>query len=141
MIIHRIEEFKRGWLIGNFEPSLLRTEEFEVAVLIHEAGKNHPTHFHKIATEYNMVISGEMSVNGHLLVPGDVFIIQPWELSETEFFTDCKVLCVKVPSVPGDKYEVMMTPPSGIQLTPEQKLKYRSARAASELKSELDRMI
>jgi hypothetical protein len=37
---------------------------------------------------------------------GDIFIIEPLEVAVPTFHEDCKVLCVKVPSLPNDKYEV-----------------------------------
>jgi len=32
MRIEKLENFKWGWIIGNFEPVLLKTELFEIAV-------------------------------------------------------------------------------------------------------------
>ena len=106
MIIKRIEDFYRGWLIGDFEPSLIRTKDFEVGVLTHKKGEYWPKHYHKLADEYNVLLEGKMSVNGQNLNKGDVFIIEKNEVSEPVFLEDCTVLVIKVPSVIGDKYEV-----------------------------------
>jgi len=102
----RIEDFVRGWFIGNFEPSILKTPDFEVGVLEHHKGEQWPAHYQKIATEYNVLLSGSLSINDQLISVGDVFIIEPMEVAVPTFHEDCRVLCVKVPSLPNDKYEV-----------------------------------
>ena len=103
---HKLSEFYRGWLIGNFEPTLLKTEQFEVGLLNHPKGEKWDAHFHAIATEYNVLIKGKMTLNGELLSEGDVFVIEPNEIADPEFLEDCLILCVKSPSIPGDKYKV-----------------------------------
>lgn len=106
MKIANIVDFYRGWFIGNFEPSILKTEDFEVGLLIHKKDEYWAPHYHNVATEYNLLIEGEMEINGRAFVPGDIFIIEKGEVAEPKFYTDCKVLVIKVPSVNGDKYVV-----------------------------------
>lgn len=106
MIIKRIEDFTRGWLIGDFEPSLIRTKDFEVGILTHKKDEVWPKHYHKLADEYNVLVKGKMNVNGVELNTGDVFVIEKNEVSEPKFLEDCTVLVIKIPSVMGDKYEV-----------------------------------
>lgn len=103
---HNLNEFWRGWFIGNFEPAVLKTEQFEVAVLTHTKDEKWPAHYHKVGTEYNVLLQGKMIVNGQEILPWEVFIFEPGEIADPKFLEDCKVLCVKVPSVPGDKYQV-----------------------------------
>lgn len=102
-----IKDMIRGWFIGNFEPTVLKTESFEVGLLSHKKQEQWPEHVHKIATEYNVLLKGSMAVNGTEIKEGEIFIIEPGESSRPEFFEDCKVLCIKVPSVIGDKYETI----------------------------------
>lgn len=104
MKIYKLNDMVRGWFIGNFEPSVLRTEGFEVGVLIHKKNEDWAGHYHKIATEYNVLLSGKMSINGIMIEEGDIFVIEPNQSAFPVFMEDCKVLCVKVPSVIGDKY-------------------------------------
>jgi quercetin dioxygenase-like cupin family protein len=106
VIIKRLEDFTRGWLIGDFEPSLIRTKDFEVGILTHIKGEVWPKHYHKLADEYNVLVKGKMTVNGTELNTGDVFIIEKNEVSEPKFLEDCTVLVIKIPSIIGDKYEV-----------------------------------
>jgi quercetin dioxygenase-like cupin family protein len=101
-----LNEMQRGWFIGNFEPAILKTENFEVGLLSHKKGELWPQHYHIIATEYNLLISGSMTICGEFISPGTIFILEPNEIANPIFHEDCQVLCVKVPSVKGDKYEV-----------------------------------
>lgn len=103
---YRLDNFKGGWIIGNFEPSLLKSKDFEVCYKFHVKGERWPVHYHKVGTEYNVLIRGEMLIKGERLFGGDVFVIEPGEVADPVFVDDCEVLIVKTPSVPGDKYEV-----------------------------------
>ena len=106
MEVHRLEDFKGGWFVGAFEPSILRTNAFEVAYHRYKAGQAWDRHTHLIATEYNLLTKGSMSVCDKDLVEGDLFVIKPGEIAAPIYHTDCEVLIIKVPSVPGDKYIV-----------------------------------
>ena len=100
----KLADFYRGWIIGNFEPSILKTKDFEVGILRHTKGERWPAHYHKIATEYNVLVSGYMSLNGKELYPNDVFILEPNEIADPIFHEDCIIVCIKVPSLTDDKY-------------------------------------
>lgn len=106
MKVTNIEKMKRGWMIGDFEPSILRTKDFEVGILTHKKGEFWAAHFHKESEEYNLLLDGKMKINGVLIEPGTIFILEKNEIAKPEFLEDCRVLVVKVPSLPGDKYEV-----------------------------------
>jgi hypothetical protein len=103
---HNLKNFTRGWFIGNFLPSVLRTPNFEVGVLSHSKGELWPAHYQRLATEYNLLLSGSLSINGELILVGEIFIVEPKEVAKPIFHEDCKVLCIKVPSIPHDKYEI-----------------------------------
>ena len=106
MKVHKIKEMKGGWFIGDFEPSVLRTDLFEVALHVHKKGEHHDTHYHSIATEYNVLIEGRMKIAGRIIESGDIFIFEPEEVADPIFLEDCKIICVKTPSVIGDKYVI-----------------------------------
>ena len=100
----RIESMTRGWLIGDFTPSILKTSQFEVGYLSHKKGEIWPAHVHNDANEYNVLIRGRMQVNNEIIEQGTIFIIQKGMLTKAVFFEDCEVLCIKCPSKPSDKY-------------------------------------
>lgn len=102
-----LSEMKRGWFIGNFFPSVLKTDLFEVGIMNHKKGEEWPKHFHAEATEYNVLLKGSMTVNGQLIKSGDIFILEKNEPCKPIFIENCTIVCVKVPSIPGDKYEIL----------------------------------
>jgi len=104
MKTYKISDFHRGWFMGNFDPSILKTEQFEVGLLTHKQGEVWPKHYHAIATEYNLLVSGSMIINETKIKPGDIFVLEPYQIADPIFLEDCTVLCVKVPSISGDKY-------------------------------------
>lgn len=101
-----ISEFTRGWFIGHFTPNVLQTNDFEVGLLTHKKGESWPKHYHAIQTEYNLLVKGKMILQDQTLNEGDIFILEPNEIADPVFLEDCTILCVKTPSIPGDKYEV-----------------------------------
>jgi quercetin dioxygenase-like cupin family protein len=106
MNITKIADYMRGWFIGDFEPTVLRTKDFEVGVLSHHKGEHWASHYHKDSVEYNVLISGKMIIRGQELNSGDVFVFEKGEIADPVFLEDCTVVCVKVPSIPSDKFEV-----------------------------------
>lgn len=106
MEIISVDGFTGGWFIGDFEPTVLRTKDFEVAFKEHRAGEHWATHYHQLSDEINYLISGEMEINDIKLVGPVVFRINKGEISRPVFITDVKLIVVKVPSIPGDKHEI-----------------------------------
>lgn len=99
-------EMTGGWFVGDFEPSVLKTKDFEVCFKIHKKGEAWDTHYHKKAREINYLIRGKMLINQHELVAGDIFVIEPFYISSPVFLEDCEIIIVKTPSVNNDKYIV-----------------------------------
>lgn len=106
MKIDRIENMKGGWFVGNFEPTVHKTDKFEVCYKVHYKGEKWPTHYHKEAVEINYLIRGSMIIQGKTLAKGDIFTIEQNEIADPEFLEDCEIIVVKTPSVIGDKYPV-----------------------------------
>lgn len=103
---HHITDFIGGWFIGDFEPSILKTKDFEVSIKTHLQDEQWPHHYHKEATEFNYVFSGKVKIEDVVYEAGDIFVIYPEYIVRPEFLEDCTILCVKTPSKIGDKYEV-----------------------------------
>ena len=98
-----ISTMTRGWFIGDFTPSVLRTSHFEVGLMSHKKGENYAPHLHNELDEYNLLVSGKMMINNEIIEEGEIFIIKKGMLTKSEFFEDCKIVCVKQPSIPSDK--------------------------------------
>lgn len=101
---NNINNMVGGWFIGDFEPSVFKTKDFEVCYKKHPKGEQWDTHYHKVATEINYMIKGKMTINGETYKKGDIFVIEPNETAEPNFITDCELIVVKTPSVKKDKY-------------------------------------
>lgn len=106
MKISRIENTEKGWFVGDFPKAAFQSKDFEVSWRIHPAEQKWDLHYQEIATEINLLIEGEMTLNGTKLVSGDVFILDPYEITDVHFITDCSIVCVKTPSLPNDKIVV-----------------------------------
>lgn len=103
MKTYKMNEMKGGWFIGDFEPSILKTKNFEVGVLHHHKGEIWPKHKHKHLEEYNYLLSGKMRIHNTVINAGDFFVFERGEIADPIFLEDCVVIVIKVPSVPGDK--------------------------------------
>jgi quercetin dioxygenase-like cupin family protein len=95
---------KGGWFVGDFEPTAYKTPAAEVCFKQHHKGEDWPAHYHAVGTEINLLVRGTMRANGHVLEEGDIFVVDPGEVIAPEFLSDCELVVVKVPSLPGDKY-------------------------------------
>jgi quercetin dioxygenase-like cupin family protein len=101
---YKLDTFTRGWVIGDFEPSIIRTKDFEVMVRYYKAGDKEAKHVHKIAHEITIIVSGTYRMNGELLGPGDIVHLSPGEATDFECLEDGANTVIKTPSVMGDKY-------------------------------------
>ncbi|MCY1740377.1 cupin domain-containing protein [Ensifer sp. SL37] len=99
-----LDQMTNGWFIGNFDPSLLKTDVFEVGVKRYKAGDEDPKHFHKIAREITVIVSGRVFMFDREWSEGSIIDIPPGVPSSFRALTDAVVTVVKVPSVAGDKY-------------------------------------
>lgn len=104
MNISNLNKMKLGWFIGDFEPSVLKTKDFEVAVKNYCPGVVEKKHMHKIATEITVVISGTANINGVEITDGDIVVLHPGEESVFETMSECSTVVVKMPSIIGDKF-------------------------------------
>jgi quercetin dioxygenase-like cupin family protein len=104
--VHKLDEMVRGWFVGDFEPTVQRTPEVEVAIKSYTAGEAEARHVHKVATELTAVVSGSVRMDGADLHAGDIVRIPPGQPSDFLALTDAVVVAVKLPAVAGDKYPV-----------------------------------
>ena len=106
MSVHRLDDMVRGWFVGDFEPTVHRSSEVEVAIKAYSAGETEARHVHRIATELTAVVSGSVRMDGADLHAGDIVEIAPGQPSDFLALTDAVVVAVKLPAVAGDKYPV-----------------------------------
>jgi len=100
----KLSEMTRGWFVGNFEPTLYRTGEVEVAVKSYREGDCEAAHYHRIATEITVITSGTVEMNGIGYGPGDVIILEPGEVTDFRAVTEAILTVVKIPGAGNDKH-------------------------------------
>jgi hypothetical protein len=100
---YNLDNFTGGWFIGDFEPSLFKNNNFEVAVKYFKAGSNEPAHFQKTVVEFTVVVSGKCILAGFECGPNEIVKIDPMELASFIAIEDCVLISIKSPSIPNDK--------------------------------------
>ena len=107
MEISHIENMFKGWFIGDFEPSLYKTNDVEVGVKFYHEGDYQPSHFHKIATEFTVILDGKVEMNGIVYESGSILKILPNESTDFKALTNVKTVVVKIPGATNDKFSTL----------------------------------
>lgn len=115
MEVYNLKDFKRGWIVGNFFPSLFRCNT-EVGVQRYKSGDRHKSHYHARGTEINTVVSGLCSFQTYNIISqeekfqklelNESLSIPPYTVTTFEAISDCCLVVVKTVSDTNDKYEV-----------------------------------
>ena len=101
----KLEDMIKGWFVGNFEPTLLKTNDVEVAIKNYNKGDYEDRHFHKIATEITVITKGRVKMNGIEYKVGDIVIMEPNESTDFECLeNNTQNVVVKIPGANNDKY-------------------------------------
>lgn len=96
----------KGWYVGEFTPTALKTNACEVSTKFYKAGDYDSKHYHKIATELTHIVSGLVEMNGERYSTGDIIVIEPGETTDFRVIEDTITVVVKVPGTLNDKYLV-----------------------------------
>jgi len=99
-----LNQFTKGWFVGRFEPTLLGTDEVEVAIKHYRAGDCEDAHHHKVATEVTAVVTGRVRMSGEEIGAGEIVRIPPGQSTDFEALTDATTVVIKLPCAAGDKY-------------------------------------
>jgi len=94
----------RGWFIGDFIPSVFKTDACEVALKRYKIDFYESPHYHKIVTEITLIIKGSVKMNGIEYCEGDIIQIDPGESTDFKALSDVILLAVKIPGIRNDKY-------------------------------------
>lgn len=97
-------EMTKGWFVGDFSPTVLKTQAVEVGVKQYQGGDYEVRHHHKIAAEITVIVTGKVRMNGELYQAGDILLIEPGESTDFEVLEDAITVVVKYPGAPNDKY-------------------------------------
>ncbi len=101
-----IADMKNGWIIGNFVPTLFKTNDFEIAIKEYKIGDYEQKHFHQIAEEFTVIIQGEVQMNNVKFVSGDIIHVPKNCSTDFKAISDVQTVVIKIPSVKNDKFIV-----------------------------------
>jgi quercetin dioxygenase-like cupin family protein len=104
MNLYKLKNFTRGWFVGAFSPTIIETQDVEVAIQTFGAGAEEAEHCHKIATELTVILSGRVEISGVEYVTGDIIEIMPGEFSKFKALEKTTTVVVKYPGAINDKY-------------------------------------
>ena len=80
---YNLDDFKLGWIIGNFEPSIVNTNLFEISIKKYSKGDYEQVHFHKTADEITVIITGKVLMNGVEYEANDILqVVKPILLNQ-----------------------------------------------------------
>lgn len=105
MKVFHENDLKKGWFVGDFDPTCFKSPEVEVAVKRYSAGDYEPSHHHKVAKELTFIVEGEVEMNGVRYNKGCIILMEPGESTDFEAISDAVNVVVKLPCVKNDKYE------------------------------------
>jgi anti-sigma factor ChrR (cupin superfamily) len=104
MKVFQLEDMVKGWFVGNFNPTVLTTNDVEVAVKKYKAGDYESAHYHKVATEVTVITDGQVRMNGVTYESGSIIVIEPNQATDFLALTDVTTTVVKYPGANDDKY-------------------------------------
>jgi len=99
-----LNDMFNGWFIGDFEPTIKNSKDFEFAIKRYNSGDYEEKHHHKISTEYTIIVEGEVKMNDVHYQKDDIIVIEPNESTDFKCLTDVITAVVKIPSAKNDKY-------------------------------------
>ncbi len=99
-----LNDMVKGWFVGRFNPCVYDTDACEVAVKSYSAGTREARHYHKVATEITVVVSGTVRMADREWHAGDIIVLSPGEATDFEAVTDAVNVVVKIPGAANDKY-------------------------------------
>lgn len=101
---YSLNNFTRGWIVGDFEPSIIKSNNFEFMVRFYKKGESEQKHTHKIANEITVIVSGKFTMNQVSYISGDIIHLLPGDITDFKCIEDGSTAVIKTPSVAEDKY-------------------------------------
>ena len=99
-----LKDFKNGWFIGDFSPTLEKTNQFEAACKYYKKDDVECAHTHKVATEFTLIAQGIVLMNNTLFKKNDIVKIAKGESVDFVALEDTVTFVIKIPSVKNDKF-------------------------------------
>ena len=107
MKTYNLKDFTGGWVAGDFDPTIIKTPDFEVSVKHYTEGEYQERHVHYLADELSIIVEGSARMNGKVYKKNDIILIEKGEPTDFYPLEDGTITCViKTPSAKGDKHFV-----------------------------------
>jgi len=100
---YNLNDFKNGWFIGDFNPSLYKNN-FEVGIKKYKKGDKERKHYHKYSKEFTIIVAGAVKMNGTVYCKDSIIQINENESTNFESLEDTITVVVKTASIEGDKH-------------------------------------
>lgn len=106
MKTYKLKDYHRGWFVGDFDNTIIRTPSHELAVKYYVKGDFEDSHRHLLSDEINVVVFGSVSMNGVIYSEGDVIVQEKGEYTDFLCVSDRAIMTVYRTdgSYPNDKY-------------------------------------
>ena len=104
MEIFDIKEMTNGWFVGDFEPSIYKTNKCEVGVKTYKKGDTEEKHYHSKAYEITGIIKGKVKMNNSIINQGEFVLLGKDEATDFEALEDTITVVFKSTSVKNDKF-------------------------------------
>ena len=98
-----LNEYTKGWLVGNFSPALFQSNDVEVGVKKYKSGDKEARHVHNFVDEYTIILTGVVKMNDKTYSENDIIYIPKTTSTDFECLEDSITLVIKTPSIPSDK--------------------------------------
>lgn len=99
MNLFNINDFTKGWFVGDFIPAVFRSEEIEIAHHFHKKGYVSEPHYHTESQELNYVVTGKVYASGYVIEEGMGWVYEAYENSDVIFLEDTNLIVVRCPSI------------------------------------------
>lgn len=104
MKVQQLDDMIRGWFVGNFQPTVLDTPNFEVGVKRYKKGESESRHHHRKAIEITLILEGKVKMNDQIFSKGAIITFGKFESTDFEALEDTVTVVVRDGSHKGDKY-------------------------------------
>jgi len=107
MKIYKHSDMINGWFIGNFSPSVIKTDNFEVCLKDINPNIKDCSHYHLKGNEVTLIVSGILKINNKTLKEGDIFLIEPNEKVFPVCLKKGKIIAIRDCSIKNNKINII----------------------------------
>jgi quercetin dioxygenase-like cupin family protein len=106
MVNYKISNMVNGWFVGDFDPAVLKTDQYEVCYKKIDSNANEKPHYHPEGKEITLVVSGKIQINDAIFEEGDIFVIEANETVAPVCLESGMVFVVRTCSKKNNKVEI-----------------------------------